>query len=274
MSVGRICGVLVWAMVIVPGSGSNGQTTPVGARSVSLAGISAGLEELWAVYNNPAGLARYDHFSMATSLEQRFLMKELGYYSLALAVPARKGCLGMAALYSGFQSFIDQKITIGYGRIFGQNVLAGVSLVYIFQKAGVESEPIHQVSYEIGTLVLLSEKVSMAFATFNPFQLYFKSQDYATIPSIFKLGLSYYYNHSLLIHAELEKNLDYPAEIKTGLEYTFNKLFILRCGVSGLPFNYSFGAAFRTQYFMFEMAVSYHQYLGFSPLVTLQYDFK
>lgn len=249
------------------------QTTAIGARSVSLSGISAGLADIWAVANNPAGLGRYDHLSLATSLEQRFLMKELGYYAVAASLPADKGCFGIFTMYSGYQSFIDQKASIGYGRPFGDNVLAGLSLVYVYQKAG-ENTPVHQLSYDLGTMVVLSKKINLAFATFNPFQLYYKSKAYATLPSIFRIGLSYQYSQAFHIHSEIEKDLDLSPMVKIGMEYIIRELFFIRFGVKGFPVSYSFGAAFRQQGFLFEFASSYHQYLGFTPNLSLQFDFR
>ena len=127
---------MVCVLVLFPMFQVNCQTTAVGARSVSLAGISSVEEDVWAVANNPAGLGSYSHLSLATSAEQRFLMKELGYYSVAATVPSGKGCLGLFAMFSGYKSFIDQKLSFSYGRKFGDRVLCGMSLVYIYQKAG------------------------------------------------------------------------------------------------------------------------------------------
>ena len=250
------------------------QTTAVGARSVSMAGISAVLEDVWAVANNPAGLAGYSHYSMATGAEQRFLMKELGYYAIAATIPAGKGSLGFFTMFSGYRSFIDQKLNLAYGRRFGDHVLAGISLVYVFQKAGDEATPLHQVSYELGTIIHLSKKVKLAFASFNPFQLYYKSITYATLPSIFKLGLSVEYSPSLLIYTECEKDLELSPILKIGIEYIFRDVFFVRGGIRIFPASYAFGTGLRHNRFLLEFSSTYHQYLGFTPQVSLQYDFK
>jgi len=262
-------------MVLVPGLDVKCQTTAVGARSVSMAGISAGLEDVWASANNPAGLARYRHVSLATSLEQRYLMKELGYYALAASIPAGSGCLGISTMFSGYRSFIDQKVNFSYGRLFGEHFLAGISLEYIFQTTGSsEARPVHQVTYAIGTIVVLSDKVNLAFTTFNPFQLYYRSQDYATLPAIFKLGISLQYSPSLVFLTECEKDLDLPPHLKIGIEYSIRETFYIRGGIRMFPASWSFGAAARHQRFLFEFSSSYHQYLGFTPQVSLQFDLK
>jgi hypothetical protein len=274
MSTRVIWGELVCVMVLIPIFQIKCQTTAVGARSNSLSGISSVLEDVWAVANNPAGLGGYSQFSMATSAEQRFLMKELGYYAVTASIPSGKGSLGFFTMFSGYQAFIDQKLSLGYGRRFGEYVLSGISLVYIFQKAGGESTPLHQVSYELGTIINLSKKVKLAFATFNPFQLYYKSKTYATLPSVFKLGLSVEYSASLFIYSECEKDLDLSPILKIGLEYIFRNIFFVRGGIRIFPASYSFGAGLRHNRVLFEFSTAYHQYLGFSPQVSLQYDFK
>jgi hypothetical protein len=270
----KICGVLAGIMLLVPGFNSRGQTMAEGARSASMAGISAGLENAWAINNNPAGLARFRHLSFSTSLEQKFLMKELGCYGVVATVPLKNGCLGLSGIFSGYQSFVDQKFSLAYGRLFGKCMMAGLSLVYIFQKAGDQSGGAHQVSYEIGSIVLISEKVKLAFATFNPFQLYIKSEAYSSLPSVFTLGISYQYNSSIAFHAQIEKDLDLPLTGKIGFEYLLNKYFIIRGGARGFPFSWAFGTAIISHSFLIEFASAYHQFLGFTPNVTLQYDLK
>lgn len=265
---------IIWVLMLVPIVQIRCQTTAVGARSISLAGISSVQEDVWAVANNPAGLGGHRHLSLATSAEQRFLMKELGYYAVAATVPSGKSCLGLFAMFSGYKSFIDQKLSFSYGRKFGDRVLCGTSLVYIYQKAGGDVMPIHQVSYELGTIIYLSKKVKLAFAAFNPFQLYYKSQSCASLPSIFKLGLSVEYSPSLFIYTECEKDLDFSPLFKIGTEYIYREIFFIRGGIRLFPVSYSFGAGFTYERLLLEFSSAYHQYLGFTPLLSLQYDFK
>jgi hypothetical protein len=263
----------VFVMVLIPLLKVTGQVTAVGARSVSMAGVSAGLEDPWAIANNPAGLARYDHFSLATSLEQRYLMRELGYYALALTAPIKNGCLGILTEFTGYKSYIDQKIDLAFGMPFGENLTAGISLVYCFQKAGYETAPLHQLTYQLGTIVSLSSKASISFTAFNPFQLYVKSKDYASLPSVFRLGFSYQYSSSFILYSEAEKDLYYPICVKIGSEYILHQKLYIRGGIRLFPISWSFGAAVHQKRYRIEIASSYHQYLGFSPVFTFQFDF-
>jgi hypothetical protein len=266
--------VMFCMILLFTGESVKCQITGAGARSGSLAGVTTVLQDAWASMNNPAGLAGYDHLSLATGAEQRFLMAELGHYALAATIPAGQGCIGIATAFAGYRSFIDQDVTLSYGRVFGEFFQAGAGLVYIFQKSGNGSQSIHQVSYLIGMRVSLSKKLQMAISTFNPFQYYYKSGNYATLSSDYRLGLSYQYSSSFYIYSELEKTLDLPPLIKVGTELNFREVFSCRTGIRGLPFSYSFGGSFRLQHFLFEFASVYQQDLGFTPQFSIQFEIK
>jgi hypothetical protein len=265
-----------WAvgMMLISYFTVTGQVTTVGARSVSLAGVSAGLEDAWAVENNPAGLGNYKQVSLATNLEQRYLVKGFGYYALAATVPVNRGSIGLFTHYSGYQTYIDQKLVLAFGMPFGENFTAGLSLAYIFQKAGKEDDPIHMVSYQLGANIRLAARSVLSFTAFNPCQLYFKNQEYASLASVFRIGYSYQYTSSLILYSEAEKDLYYPPCLKLGTEYIFSEKFYIRGGIRIYPVSWAFGAAFRQNRLLIECASSYHQYLGFSPVFTLQYDVK
>jgi hypothetical protein len=251
-----------------------GQDRPVGAGSAGLGGSSVMLEDVWTVINNPAGMAGRSHVSLGTSLEQRYFMKELGNYALAAAFPAGNGCFGLGAVFSGYASWIDQRLIVGYGRSFGHRLMTGINLVYIYQKAGGESPAMHQVGYKIGAMVHLTDRFSLGFATFNPFGFYYKSKPYATLPGNIRLGMAYRYSREFLLTVEVEKEMDHSPSIMAGCEMIFKELIFIRLGIRALPVQCSFGAGVRYQRFLLEFSSLYHQYLGFTPIISIQYDIR
>lgn len=267
-------GLLACMILAIAGFQGECQVAAAGARSGSMAGLTSVLEDAWSSLNNPAGLAKNEQISLATSLEQRFLMNELGRYALAMTVPAGSGSFAFAASYSGYKSFLDQKVVFSYGRMFGENFQAGLSLVYILQKAGNEGRSVHQVSYQAGAIISLSKKVRMGFCAFNPFQYSYKSRKYATLPSIYKLGLSYQYSSAFIIYTEIDKSMDLPPVCRLATELLFSETVRIRGGISAFPFEYSFGLALQYRRYMLEFASSYRQKLGFSPCLSFQIDIK
>ncbi len=265
-----------WALFItlIPILDTSGQPTTAGARSASLAGITTSITDVWSVVNNPSELAGYRQFSAATSADKRFLLSGLGIYSVATAMNLKNGTAGLCAIFSGYESFIDQRIYLSYGMNFGENVSAGVSMIYVFQHAGENSLALHQLSYQLGAGIRLSEKFKLAFVAFNPFQLYYKSRDFAELATVYRLGMEYRYSSSLVILTEIEKDLAYKPVIKLGTEYSFREYFFIRGGMQMLPFSWSFGAGIAKGRLVIDLASYYHSYLGFSPVLSLQYNLK
>jgi hypothetical protein len=253
---------------------SYGQTTVPGAESAALGGISVVLENPWSAAGNPAGLAGFEHLTVNTSLEQRYLMKELGNYAFGISLPAWKGTVGICAAYQGYQAFSNATIIMAYGMRFGDVLSAGAGLCYIRSKAGNENPALHQVSYSLGTAVILSEKIKVAFSAFNPFNLYYKSSSYATLPAVFRIGMAYKPSQTLAILAEMEKTLDYPVIFRIGCQYNVQEKFYINGGLRMFPASFTLGAGFRLERLLIELASAYHQYLGFTPGTSIQYLLK
>ncbi|HNQ83920.1 MAG TPA: hypothetical protein PKM34_09775 [Bacteroidales bacterium] len=260
-------GNLSWSRVF-------GQTGPAGGRCIAMGGVTSVSEEIWAAANNPALLAGDCLPAISICLENKYLTGQMQYNSVAGILPAGHGGLGFTGKLLLMSTYCDALMSLGYGRPFGEKVKIGINLVYHIQSAGEGFDPVHKVSYGLGTAVDLSAKVSLSFSTFNPFRLYYKSSGYATLPSVFNLGMVYRYAPAFLVAIELEKEMDFPLCVKTGMEYNFGETVFIRGGIRLLPFGYSFGTAWRKKRLLIEVSSSYHQYLGFSPVISFQYNLK
>lgn len=73
--------------------------------------------------------------------------------------------------------------------------------------------------------------------------------------------------------AEAEKDIDHPARIKAGIEYQIADVLHLRGGVATNPSQYSFGVGLNVQHLKIDIASSYHQILGFTPGLSVNYVF-
>jgi hypothetical protein len=271
----RITRLFILGWIICSNQGIlNGQLVAAGARSIAMGGISAPLEDAWASANNPASLAAYTKLSVAISAEQRFLIKELGQYCITTTIPAGKGCFGIFGHFTGYESYLYQQCNLSYGRVFGDNIKSGISLVYVYQKIQDGWINFHQVSYQIGINANIARKVKLAFLAFNPFQIYYKNRVFSTLPSIFKLGLEAEYSESFYILAEIVKEIDYSPEIKIGAEYSLKDKFLLRGGINIWPARFSFGTSIRYKSLIIDLSAWYHQYLGFTPITGFQVDLR
>ena len=195
-------------------------------------------------------------------------------YAFALSLPAWKGTMGTCIEFFGYQGFTRLLAVLGYGMKFSNAFRAGIGLFYVYQHAGNESPSVHQVSFSMGTAVIISDRLTLAFSAFNPFNLYFKSAAYSSLPAVFRLGMAYRPSGSFAILAEIEKSLDYPMIWKIGCTCNAGDKFYVSGGIRLFPACFSLGAGYRVRKLMIGLASSYHQYLGFTPSTSIQYLIK
>jgi hypothetical protein len=163
---------------------------------------------------------------------------------------------------------------MAYGMNIGEKFQAGAGLYYFFQQAGNEYNALHQVSYSVGMAYNLSEKFRLGFTAFNPLNLYYKSQSWARLPAIFRLGAGYRPVENFELLAEIIKDLDYPIEFTLGCLCNVQEKLIIRGGITLFPARFSLGAGIRLKSLLVNFAAAYHEYLGFSPSTSLQYQVR
>jgi hypothetical protein len=81
---------------------------------------------------------------------------------------------------------------------------------------------------------------------------------------VLRLGFSFVPTQQILLVSEIEKDLDYQALIKAGLEYQIVPNFYLRTGITSQINMAHFGIGFQTKKLSFDYATSLVQDLGLS----------
>ena len=118
---------------------------------------------------------------------------------------------------------------------------------------------------------------------YNPAKLEIIEDEF--LPTILRIGTTYSPFRNLLLHAELEKDFDFPFVFKSGIEYELVNDLWLRIGFQNKPttFNFGMGYLFKKR-FRFDIAAYYQQGLnltssgilgssGFVPTFGLGFDF-
>jgi len=209
--------------------------------------------------------------SFSLYAEQRFLEKELGYYAGGLTLPTKSGVFGLAINYSGFDLYNEKKIGLGYGRLFTKNISGGIQIDYLSTSIS-EYGTASAFTFEAGLLVKITDQLSTAVHVFNPIAIKSGFDD-EKIPTLFRLGLSYEPGKKILLTAEAEKDIDFPARFKAGIEYKMIDQLYLRGGIATNPSQYSFGVGLNVGNLKIDFASSYHQVLGLTPGISVNYVF-
>ena len=189
-------------------------------------------------------------------------------------MPTNSGTFGLKVNYLGYSNYNDLEAGLAYGKSFGERFSVGIALnylrTYIAHDYGSEGIALA----EIG---ILSEPIDNLFIGAHFYNItrakYANTLNNEAVPSIFKFGAGYNFSDDAFLTAEIDKNINYPMVFRAGIEFKIVKDFVLRTGIATNSTLVSLGMGYKTKGLSIDLAFSYHQYLGYSPFITLSYNF-
>jgi hypothetical protein len=262
----------------------SGVQLPAGSRGQGMGNASVALHDIWAIQNNMAGLAYFEHPAVAFSYQDFFLVNELGIKSGAFVMPTRSGAFGLNFNYFGYSQYSESKIGLAYAKSFGHGFSAGLQLDYLGYRLAGEYGNKNVFTFELGIQKEISEKLVIGAHAFNPIGVKLNDEPNDRVPSVYRLGIAWSVSDDLIIVLETEKDLDYKPLIRAGIEYRIANVAFARVGWSSVPTltgsdklsvssMYTFGFGLMLGKFDLDFAASVHQTLGWSPCVSLAYRF-
>ncbi len=250
---------------------ASGQANIIGARSTGIGGVSTTLTDLWSSFNNQAGMADLTTIEAGIAYETRFALKELSTKSFAVVLPTKSGVFGFVASTYGFSDFLESKYGISYGRLLGENIRIGIQLNYQNLRLPSRYGNRSNLSGEIGLLTNITDKLTMGAHITNPVRLPLTENPNEYIMSTIKIGSQYQFSKKVMVAMEVRKATDFEFIFNAGIEYLVNENIILRGGTGTGPVKSNFGFGYATKKLKIDVAVWYHQLLGFSPNLSLSY---
>lgn len=245
-----------------------------GSRAQALAGISVCLSDCWSVFGNQAGLAKIDRTTIGGTFQNRFLVKELSASSGLFILPLHSSVFAFSVYQFGKTTFRHEKFGIAFARSLNPKLQFGLQFNYYRFFLAEENRAIGSSGLELGFQYQITDQLLLGIHALNPYRTSIKTfSGKYFYPTRFNIGAHYRLSESFGFVTEFEKDLNYPLNFKTGLEYAIlNKLFI-RTGISVKPYQLSAGMGFAANKLKIDLAVAYNQYLGNSPSVSFQYQF-
>ncbi|PVX49959.1 hypothetical protein C7377_1599 [Balneicella halophila] len=249
----------------------------IGARATALGHSSISFKDLWSIVNNQAGMAFIDRPTLGVSYEERFMMKEMSLKTVAFILPTnRVGNFGFSYTHFGDSEFNEFRINVGYAMPLGEHFAMGLAFDYLGMSVSGSSESGHTgtVTGELGIMGEPIENLWLSAHAYNPFGVSISDYEYEEpIPTILSIGALYHFTEDVFFLAEVEKDIDYDTRVKAGIEYrAWDKLF-LRGGITTNPTEFSGGIGVELQNFKADLAFYKHQYLGYTPSISLSYAF-
>ena len=245
---------------------ANDVVNPIGGRAAAMGGTSVASRGLWAMQNNPAGMANLDKFSFGLYYENRWMLPETAYKSVALAVPVKFGCLGASFNQFGSSKYSENKFGLAYAKDFGPYLQIGLQLDYLSIRLGQEYGRQSAVTFELGIQSQVTNKLRLGTYIFNPVSFRLEQTiNQEKLPIVFRFGAAYQFTKDFVGQCEIEKNTDHEGvSLRGGLEYEAVKNFYLRAGVQTNPGILTFGLGYEIRFARIDVAAQLHQMLGAS----------
>jgi hypothetical protein len=260
-----------WSFLTFAGDGNLAS----GSRSSAVGGASSTYSDLWAAFNNQAGLGKIKNISVGITNEFRFLIPELNVRGFSFVLPTKKsGVFALSMSYFGYSIYNEKKIGLAYSKAFGEKVSAGVQIDYLSTHLAESYGNRNAFTVEAGIQATVIKNLIIAAHVFNPTRAKLAEYNDERIPTTLKIGIGYTISEKVIISAESEKNLEEKNIVKAGVEYHIVKQLYLRTGISTNPGLYSFGFGLNLDQLKIDMASTYHPVLGFSPQLSLAYSFR
>jgi hypothetical protein len=242
---------------------------PVGARAAGLANITTIETDIWSAINNPGSLGVIKDFGIGILHEQRFLMEEMGVSSIVGAFPLFGNSVGIYLSNLGFSTYGQNRFGLSIGRQIGEFISVGVGVDAHLLRFPEDYSNLFSINGNVGVWANPAENLTLGLYVFNLTFSKWNDEENSPLPIVFSLGASYKITEQILLCAELTKDIDEAARVKIATEFNLVKTLFLRVGVISEPFEMHFGIGYNYKNLQFDLALSRHPVLGYTPQVGI-----
>lgn len=244
----------------------------LGARSAGMAHSSITLSDIWSTHHNQGGLGWLINPQAGVYFENRFGLKELSQMGASVAIPIGNGCFGLNYSSFGWSMYKESKVGFAYAMKFNDKISGGVQANYHALRLANNYGSTIAFSIESGIQAKVTNNLTVGVHVYNPTKTKLNEYNNERIPTIMSLGLGYQFSEKVLVTCEVEKDLEYSAVFRSGLEYMPGDKLYIRGGIATNPGIIAFGFGLRLDSFKADISSTYHQVLGFSPQLSLTYS--
>lgn len=250
-------------------AGHENETT--GARGKALGGASITLADGWSGGNNQGALGFVDDWNFGVAYQNNYLLPELGLKALAVTAPVGAGTFALSGHSFGFSQYTENRIGIAYGRPLNKRLGIGVQLNYLETRIGDVYGRRGTLVAELGLLIKASDNIQLGVHVYNPTRSKLADYDDERIPSILSIGGQYTFSENVKALVEVEKDIDRPVNIQTGVEYSPVENFDLRVGFATAQQSLNFGLGYNWRNLQMDLAAHWNQNLGYGTTASLGY---
>ena len=244
----------------------------MGARAQAMGYASACLFDTWALHNNIAGLSKIKRATGAFSYHAIPSAKFFNRIAAGFSLPVKPGAAGVGVFRFGDDLYNEQVLSAGFANSFGLASL-GFKVNYLQYRAE-GFDPHTAFTVDFGGIATLTPQLSFGAYVVNINQPRINRLTGERIPTRLMAGIAFSPSETLIVAAEIEKDLYRDAVLKAGFEYLAFKKVSFRSGFNLGPQAGFVGLGFKTRRFQIDYSVQGSHAFGVSHEATVTCEFK
>lgn len=256
---------------------AGGENQAAGARRVGLGFAYTGVRgDFWTLFHNPAGIAGIKQMEVGAFVERRFLLNQLNSGTIGFVMPFNgdRHFAGFDVSSFGFGGYSDSKIGLTYAALLLEKLSLGAKVNYVrtsIPDYGTKSS----VFVDFGLLASITENISAGFRVYNASQSYISKPLEEKIPTTLDVGIAYQASDKVLVVADVQKQVNFSASFRGGIEYAILDILKARIGASTNPTTLNAGLGLVLKNGLnIDFANTLHQHLGYTPSFSLSWRFR
>ncbi|MEL6132610.1 MAG: hypothetical protein AAFR59_04510 [Bacteroidota bacterium] len=246
----------------------------IGARVVGMGNAFVAVRgNVWSLFHNPAAITGGEGLEVGAYFEQRFFLPELTFGNAGALYPLKDNqAIGLSLGTNGFSGYRENTAGLSYGITLLDKISLGATA-----NVSTVSVPTYGTAttffINFGAHLQLTDQLSLGTSIYNTnrssFETALGSREY--FPTVITAGLAYKPTDQVLLVFDIQKDIDHPVSFKGGVEYALNEVIYARIGVSTAPLLLSGGIGVNYKAFSFDFAISYTEFLQYTPHVSINY---
>jgi hypothetical protein len=244
----------------------------MGGRSMGMGFTSSTTSDEWSLFNNIGGIGKINQTSANFAYEIRPALIGANRLAASVLSSTKIGALGLGIFRFGDDLYSEHVVSFGFGSSIG-NTSLGVKANYIQYRAegfGVNTA----MSVEFGGISQITQQISVGAYITNLTQSKLISTDGERLPTKLVAGLGFRPSEKIFLTTEIEKDLDYQATWRSGLEYALYKKVFFRTGFNMNPNAAYFGLGAQKKNLKIDYAIKFNQLTGAAHQASAIYLFS
>jgi hypothetical protein len=225
--------------------------------------------DAWSVFNNVAGLAKVHQFASSFAYEIQPTLADANRMAFSITAPSSVGSFGLGIFRFGNEVYSEHLMSFAAANQIG-NTSLGVRLNYVQYRAESFGST-NAFSLDFGGITQITQRLSVGAYIINLTQSKLARTDGERLPTKLVAGFGYKASDNVLIATELEKDIEYAATWRSGIEYSIYKKVFFRTGVSLNPNAAHFGLGAQKKELKFDYAVKGIQSFGLAHQLSVIY---